>query len=394
MDSAALLGGLDPQAFLKRHWQKTPCLIRGAIPDLVSPISAEELAGLACEQGVEARIVQKTRRKPGWSVRHAPFAERDFTSLPARDWTLLVQDTDKYLPALAQLLDRFRFIPNWRIDDVMVSYAADGGGVGPHVDAYDVFLLQAQGFRRWSIGTAAHANLELPGLDLKQVRDFQAEQEWLLAPGDMLYLPPGVAHDGVAVGDCLTFSIGFRVPSDGEMLADIAGLLIERTDSDARYGDRDLRDSSRDPGLISNIARQRLRQRLKNLLRLDADALDQWFGCYITEPKPWLRPAVPRRRLDAARIRQLLQSRGLVRDPATNLCWMPGPRDLVRLFADGHCYPLPSRLASLAQLLCRQRDYPVTLLAAFGRDNVALDLFTELYNSGTVRSLSGSGNKK
>lgn len=385
MPSATLLGGLDPQTFLKRHWQKTPCLIRGAIPDLVSPISAEELARLACESGIEARIVQRVRRKPGWSVRHAPFTERDFTSLPTRDWTLLVQDVDKYVPELARLLDRFRFVPNWRVDDLMISYATDGGGVGPHVDAYDVFLLQAAGFRRWSISDQPHISLEIPELELKQLRDFQPQQEWLLGPGDMLYLPPGVAHDGVAIGDCLTFSIGFRVPSDAEMLADLAGLLIDGTDKDARYADPDLHDSSDDPGLISDVVRQRVGKRLKALLTLDTDMLDQWFGRFITEPKPWLRTSPPRRKLDLTRMKQLLQSRNLVRDPAVNMCWMPVSHDSIRLFMDGRCLALPARLKPLAQMLCRQHDYPATLLRSFRHDTKALELFTELYNSGTVR---------
>ncbi|MGH8401349.1 MAG: cupin domain-containing protein, partial [Gammaproteobacteria bacterium] len=341
--------------------------------------------GLACESGIEARIVQKVRRKPCWSVRHGPFTEHDFMSLPARDWTLLVQDVEKYVPELAQLLDLFRFVPNWRVDDLMVSYATDGGGVGPHVDAYDVFLLQAAGFRRWSINNEPHISLEIPGLELKQLRDFQPQQEWLLGPGDMLYLPPSVAHDGVAVGDCLTFSIGFRAPSDAEMLADLAGLLIDETDKDARYADPDLHDSSDDPGLISDIVRQRVRKRLKVLLSLDADMLDQWFGCFITEPKPWLRSSPPRRKLDVSQMKLLLQSRKLVRDPAANLCWMPVSQGSIRLFVDGRCYTLPGRLVPLAQMLCRQHDYTAALSRPFRHDTKALELFTELYNSGTVR---------
>jgi 50S ribosomal protein L16 3-hydroxylase len=385
MPSATPLGELDPHTFLKRYWQKSSCLIRAALPELVSPISPEELAGLACETEIEARIVQKVRRKPGWSVRHGPFTEDVFTTLPARDWTLLVQDTDKYVPELARLLDRFRFIPNWRIDDLMVSYATDGGGVGPHVDAYDVFLLQAQGFRRWSISTEVHAEAEIPGLELKQVRDFRPQQEWLLGPGDMLYLPPGVAHHGIAVGDCLTFSIGFRAPSDAEMLADLAGWLIEKTDKSARYSDPDLRDSSADPGLISDLTRRRLRKRLKALLTTDTATLDKWFGCFITEPKPWLRTVPPRRRLDVTQMKQLLLNHKLVRDPAVAMCWIPGSRDRIQLFVAGHCYPLPAKLTPLIQVLCRQHEYPATQLRALRLDTEALKLFTELYNSGTVR---------
>ncbi|HET7921342.1 MAG TPA: cupin domain-containing protein [Gammaproteobacteria bacterium] len=388
MSATALLGGLTPRVFLERHWQKSACLIRGALPDPVSPISAEELAGLACEAGVEARLVRRIARKPGWSVRHAPFVEHDFTRLPAHGWTLLVQDVDKYVPALARLLDAFRFVPNWRVDDVMVSYATDGGGVGPHVDAYDVFLLQVQGFRRWAISRQLHASLVQPGLELKQVRDFRAEQEWLLAPGDMLYLPPGVAHDGIAVGDCMTFSIGFRTPSDSEMLADFAGLLIGATDREARYADPGLRDSSADPGRIAERSLREIRRRLTAHLRTDNDTLNRWFGCFITEPKPWLRPVAPRRPLTPAAMKTRL-SAGLRRDPAALLCWMPA-RPGLHLFANGHCHNLPRSLAPLAQWLCHERDYPGTELVRFARNPSALALFTSLYNSGTVRSLRKS----
>jgi 50S ribosomal protein L16 3-hydroxylase len=385
MPLVTLLGGLDPDTFLKRYWQKAPLLIRGAIPDISPPISAEELAGLACETGVESRIVQKTRREPGWSVRHGPFSGQDFTKLPGSDWTLLVQDVDKYVPALAQLLDRFRFVPNWRIDDIMVSYAANGGGVGPHVDAYDVFLLQAQGFRRWSISTRPHEEADVPGLDLKQVRGFQAQEEWLLGPGDMLYLPPGVAHDGIAVGECLTFSIGFRVPSDAEMLADLAGLLIERSDKNARYGDPDLKDSSTDPGLITDVVRKRMRQRVKALLTLDDAAFDDWFGCFITEPKPWLRVVTPRRKMTTAQVGALLVTHELRRDAATNLCWAPGPNHTVRIFADGRSFTLPANTVELVRLLCRQYACSRGQLKTYARNKSALQLITDLCNAGVVR---------
>lgn len=384
MHAATLLGGLDPDTFLKRYWQKTPLLIRGAIPDISSPIGAEELAGLSCETGVESRIVQKTRRKPGWSVQHGPFSEQDFANLPPSAWTLLVQDVDKYVPALAQLLDQFRFVPNWRIDDIMVSYAANGGGVGPHVDAYDVFLLQAKGFRRWAISTEPHAEADVAGLELKQVRDFHPQQEWLLGPGDMLYLPPGVAHDGIAVGECLTFSIGFRIPTDAEMLADLAGLLIEKCGQDARYGDPDLKDSSADPGLIADTVRRRMRRRMKTLLTLDDAAFDDWFGRFITEPKPWLRSAPRRRKLSLAQVRSLLATHDLQRDAATNLCWSPGPNRTAHLFANGQSYALPANTVELARLLCRQYSCPRANLQRYASNKSALQLITELCNAGVV----------
>lgn len=170
------LGGLAAHTFLKRHWQKSPCLIRQAFPGFVSPISPDELAGLACEPGVESRLVLKTRKQPGWLVRHGPFTEKDFRALPGKNWTLLVQDTDKHLAELAQFLAYFDFILNWRIDDLMISYASDGGSVGPHVDNYDVFLLQAQGHRHWAISRKPHQTATTTGLELRQIRGFKPQQ--------------------------------------------------------------------------------------------------------------------------------------------------------------------------------------------------------------------------
>lgn len=379
------LGKLGPDTFLERYWQKQPCLIRDAFPGYLTPISPEELAGLACEEGVEARLVAKSGRQPGWSVRHGPFKETDFTALPARNWTLLVQDVDKYVPRIAELLDCFRFVPNWRIDDVMISYAADGGGVGPHVDAYDVFLLQVQGFRRWSISTVPHVQLEAPGLELKQIKDFRPRQEWLLAPGDMLYLPPGVAHDGIAVGDCMTFSIGFRTPADTEMLADLSGWLLERLSQDSRYADPGLTDASGDPGLISSNARRQMRQRLKSALTLDSDEFEEWFGCFITEPKPWLAISAPRRQINNQKLRVLLEKFPMARHAQALMCWMPGQGNRIHLFVNGHRYTVSARLKELVQYLTRERRYSKHTLQTLSRSRDAQQLLIELYNAGAIR---------
>ena len=184
------LGGLAPRAFLEKYWQKQPLLVRGAVPDIAVPLSTDALLALACEPGVISRLVTAPRDDAGWSLRHGPFDARDFKALPADGWTLLIQEADRLVEAFAALLERFRFAPNWRLDDVMVSYATDGGGIGPHIDRYDVFLIQAQGRRRWRIaGEPSEAG----------PAEFEHDREWVLDPGDALYLPPGIAHDGVAV---------------------------------------------------------------------------------------------------------------------------------------------------------------------------------------------------
>ena len=385
MKHAASLGDLTAQTFLKRYWQKSPHLIRKAFPQIISPISAEELAGLACETGVESRLVIKTRGKPGWHVRHGPFKEKDFRTLPKKNWTLLVQDADKHLPELADFLTHFYFIPTWRIDDLMISFAADGGSVGPHIDAYDVFLLQVQGQRRWSISQKHHAQVLNPGFELSQIRKFKPQHTWLLEPGDMLYLPPGVAHHGIAAGECMTFSIGFRAPADAEMLADLSTLLLTRLDKEKRYTDSDLMPAQMNPGLITNKARTAIRKRMCNTIRLSPGELDEWFGCFITEPKPWLVPGPARRSLTPAALQpKLFKHKKLVRDPAVNIAWYEARSHQIKLFVNGRCHILPAGLSGFAMTLCGQRIYNASVLARWLRNRHAIKLLTEMYNQGLL----------
>ena len=379
--TAALLGGLSPKEFLRRHWQKKPLLVRNAFPGFTSPLAPEELAGLACEPGVESRLVMQTRKAPGWKLSHGPFKHADFKRLPKDRWTLLVQDVDKHLPALADLLQPFRFIPDWRIDDLMVSYAADGGSVGPHVDAYDVFLLQAEGMRRWDISAAPHADADTPGLELKQVRDLKPEESWLLMPGDMLYLPPGVAHHGVAFGECMTFSVGFRAPSKAEMLADFTGLLMHAGDRQVHYTDPDLSPTAH-PGELTAAARARARAMVRSRLHPDDENLDIWFGRYLTEAKPWLKPEPPARRCTAAMLRsRLAAGRGLYWHPAVRVAWFRA-RGGCHLFVDGAHHLLPSRLASLVELLGDSRRIEASALRRHAAKPGVQTLLLQFINAG------------
>ena len=209
-----LLGGLTPAQFLAEYWQKKPLLIRQALPDFGEAIEADELAGLACEDHIESRIIRGSGADNNWQQQHGPFEEQIFDKLGDKDWTLLVQAVDHYIPEVAKLKDRFRFIPDWRLDDVMVSFAAPGGSVGPHLDQYDVFLLQGQGRRNWQVGERiTQAPSLLPHPELQLLSDFNCSDNYMLEPGDMLYLPPGFPHWGIAVDPCTTYSIGFRAPS-------------------------------------------------------------------------------------------------------------------------------------------------------------------------------------
>ncbi|MDJ0832124.1 MAG: cupin domain-containing protein [Gammaproteobacteria bacterium] len=247
------LANFDIDEFLADYWQQQPLLIRQALPGFQSPISAEELAGLACEQGVHSRLVIEQAAESPWLLHYGPFSEEDFTSLPQTHYSLLVSECEKWLPELRPLVELFNFIPSWRIDDLMISYAPDQGSVGPHIDEYDVFLLQASGRRHWSIIDHKLDKPDIiPNLDLALLQEFEADREWTLEPGDMLYLPPKIAHHGVAVGDgCMTYSVGFRAPAASDVMD---SFLLETNDqglTNERYRDIAL-DRQRDPAEITD----------------------------------------------------------------------------------------------------------------------------------------------
>lgn len=279
--------GMAPRAFLRDYWHKRPLLVRGAFPGYVSPIEPEDLAGLACEEGVLARLIQHDRARDAWTVRSGPFPEEIFPDLGERDWTLLVQDMDKWDPDIAALLPAFGFLPRWRVDDIMVSFAATGGSVGAHVDHYDVFLLQAMGHRRWQIDASDAMGRGKPPLafrddaEIKLLREFTPTHDWVLEPGDMLYLPPEVPHHGVAEDPCLTFSLGMRAPSVAELMGDYVDTLAAEADDALRYADRDLGPAG-DPHEIDADAMTRVVEALNAVRMADADALGDWFGRFIT----------------------------------------------------------------------------------------------------------------
>ena len=285
----ALLGGLSAAAFMRRHWQRKPLLVRGAWPDALPGVDRSRLFALAARDDVESRLVVRTGAR--WSVRPGPLARRALPALAAPAWTLLVQGVDLHDDAAHRLLGAFRFVGDARLDDVMCSYASDGGGVGPHVDSYDVFLLQVVGRRRWRIGRAAGTRLR-DDVPLKMLVDFSASDEWLLEPGDMLYLPPGWAHDGVAEGECITASIGFRAPRADELGAEVAQRVAEAA-GDADEGDgAAARGLYRDAGALPTDRPARIPESLQRfaddaLRRLLADrgAQARALGEILSEPK-------------------------------------------------------------------------------------------------------------
>ena len=362
--------GMPAADFLRDFWQKKPLLIRQAFPGYQSPLQPEDLAGLACEDGVLARLIEHDAAGDGWRVRHGPFAEEDFPGLPDHDWTLLVQDMDKWDGDLRALLDRFDFLPRWRIDDVMVSFAATGGSVGAHVDQYDVFLLQAQGHRRWQIDASDAPPLAFrDDVELKLLRDFHPDHDWVLAPGDMLYLPPGVPHHGIGQDPCLTFSVGMRAPATAELLGDYVDALCAEAPDALRYADPDLQPP-RDAHEIDEAAMQRVVEALRQLRMDDPDRFGDWFGGFVTTYRSAVQPAAddtPRPRIEVEW--DLGHGALLQRHPWSRMAWRRASKG-ARLYAGGQAHALPVRDA---QRLAAANEVDGTLydsLSAAGRDVV------------------------
>lgn len=376
--TAKLPLGMTAAQFLRDYWQKRPLLIRNAFPDFHPPIAPEDLAGLACEDGALSRLIKHDERRERWKVKTGPLSETDFAKTGDADWTLLVQDVDKWDADVARLLEPFRFLPSWRVDDIMVSYAEPGGGVGAHVDQYDVFLLQGLGQRHWAISTDPQAPRDFrPDVELKQLRHFEPTHEWLLEPGDMLYLPPGVPHDGVAFGGpCMTFSIGMRAPSQAELTGDLADYLAERLGEEQRYADPDLAPA-RSVGEIDQAALARLKNALPFAAGLDQDSLRDWFGRFITRYRNAQTPAPPAKPLgEAALLKQLAAGAQLLRHPWSRMAWSRDKAGAM-LFANGHAWPASP---ALAERLCAQR----TLAFAEPPAGADLALLLALVNEGQL----------
>jgi 50S ribosomal protein L16 3-hydroxylase len=372
-----LLGDLPPQTFLKQYWQKQSLLIRGAVPTITAPLSTDALLDLACESNVISRLITVPRADANWSLRRGPFAPRDFKTLPDYGWTLLIQEADRHVEACAALLERFRFVPNWRVDDVMVSYATDGGGVGPHIDRYDVFLIQAQGRRRWRIADEPLKDERLlPGVELPVLAEFEHDREWVLEPGDMLYLPPGIAHEGVAVGECVTCSAGFRVPDPRELCAGFLRQLAPSVFDEIRYCDLD-------PGLpeqlgeIPAAARRQLRESARQLFA--GEDFDNWVGRFLTQPLRGAGPKVDARCNSVAQVRERLEGGEILRRSApSHFAWYRDAGGAVQLFVGGECYPLGKGRESEAELLCGREILDEVALRPLLRRQRFAEILTDL----------------
>ena len=339
-----LLGGLSPQLFMKRHWQKKPLLVRQAIPGFKPLLDRAALFELAADEDVQSRmVIQEPDQVPAWRFKQGPFERRAFPALKRPGWTLLVQGVDLHHNAVHDLMNQFRFVPDARLDDLMISYASDGGGVGPHTDSYDVFLLQAHGRRKWRIGRQKDVSLQ-PDVPLKILANFVPEQEFVLEPGDMLYLPPRYAHDGIAEGECMTYSIGFRIPNRAELAREI----LQRLSDDAEdlvgvslYRDPNqpaVNQPSEIPPHMLEFAQDALRGALQ-----DPDALGRALGEYMTEPKAsvWFDTSEPDAHRDNVSIRL---------DRRTKMMF-----DTRHIFINGESFRAGGRDATLMRRLADER---------------------------------------
>ena len=385
MAVATVLGQISAADFLRDYWQKKPLLIRQAVADFISPLSPEELAGLACEEDVPARLVLERGGDYPWQLKQGPFTEADFMSLPEDGYSLLVTDCEKLIPDLMHLVKRFRFLPDWRIDDLMISYAPPGGSVGAHIDEYDVFLLQGMGRRRWQIEYPIVHNEFMPGLDIRLLKEFTPTHEWLLEPGDMLYLPPGVPHHGVAIDPCMTFSIGFRAPLWHELAAGVADRLQLRADQAARYTDAALSPQA-NPGVLDDAARRHLREGVRTLLAADEALLDRLIAETLSE-RPLDHAAFDPQQepLTVAELKAELAAgmERLMRTPSQRLILVEEPAPY--LAVDGATIELSPARLPLARLLTATVFLDSAAVLAAIETEEAADWLAELYANGTVQ---------
>lgn len=362
----ALLGGITAAQFMRRHWQKKPLLVRQAIAGFQPPVPRTELFALAAQEGVESRLVQQLDGDV-WKLQSGPLARRALPPLARRQWTLLVQGMDLHDERVHALLQQFRFVPDARLDDLMVSYASDGGGVGPHFDSYDVFLLQAHGQRRWRIGRQKDLTLR-DDVPMKILAHFEPEEEYVLEPGDLLYLPPRWAHDGVAEGECMTYSVGFRVPERTDLAQELLVRLADEDDAD-KGGALLYRDPKQPavaqpaqiPEALHTFARAALERALAQPL-----AMERALGEYLTEPKSnvWFEPGPEGGLLEQLRL-----------DRRTRMVY-----DAHHIFINGDSYRAAGRDAALMRQLADQRQLDRAALAS--ASDAALELLSEWCGAG------------
>lgn len=371
-----LLGGLTPQAFLRDYWQKRPLLVRQALPGFGNQLGPEDLQRLACREDAESRLVRLSRGQ--WRLDHGPFQAEELDQLPRRNWSLLVSGVNMLLPYGDRLLRAFGFLPHARLDDLMVSYAPDGGGVGPHFDSYDVFLLQGLGRRRWEISDQRDLDL-VENAPLRILKRFEPTQSWELEPGDLLYLPPKYAHNGIALGPCMTWSIGFRAPKAGEICAAFLDYLQDRMgDSLELYADPDLTPPDH-PAELTPMMLDRLAAMLQRIRWSSADIHD-FLGRYLSEPKPEVFFEPPKRPIPLEQFAQSAMEHGLTLDARSRLLFIKGGL----FFINGENVQAPKACDKVLMELADHRGIAARKLSAS-----ILPILYEWYGAGYLHPNTG-----
>jgi 50S ribosomal protein L16 3-hydroxylase len=372
-----LLGNLSIDEFLRDYWQQKPVLIRNAWPNFEPLLSAQELAGLSLEDDIESRLILEQGQDGPWEIRKGPFSETDYRSLPKSHWTLLIQAIDHWVPEAAELLEHFRFIPSWRIDDLMISYAVDGGSVGPHYDQYDVFLLQAEGQREWRIGQHCDSNSPIIGnTRLRILSEFEETERWVLNPGDMLYLPPQLAHYGIAQGECMTYSIGFRAPSVSQLLETSLDVVLPTLTENQRYCDAGIQ-----PAVSASRIDQQATERLANLLTSELqkpEVLAKILGQLMTEPK--YSELLPEAESEITWDEWLdtVEGESLLRHEHARFAYFTDDNQCL-FFNHGECTVLPKPCTQLVATLGDYRQYSIDQLQHLALDDQGKNLLLQLW---------------
>ena len=384
------LGGMSAETFLRDYWQKKPLLIRQAFPDFETPLSPDELAGLSCEEEVNSRIIIERGGEHPWQAIHGPMDESVFEKMPETHWTLVVNDLEKYVPELIWITDQFRFIPEWHLDDLMSSWAADQGTVGPHVDLYDVFILQGEGRRRWQINTqpVAEDNV-IPGLAIRLQKEFNVEQEWILETGDMLYIPSGVSHHGVSLGESTSYSIGFKATSHEALVNDFIAHITSNLSINKTYNIPN-EGVPEHPNEITSAAIEEVRNIFRDYLDPQHPELPRWFGRYVSDAKMDYLHECQQTVEHFSDLKGLEQKYGapFYRHPSSRFAFTELPQGTagtndssdVILFVDGNDFTVSK---SFAYELCDHRELDLNRLEQVATDEEQ-SLLIEFYNSGKL----------
>ena len=379
----SVFGDISVETFLKDYWQKKPLLIRNAFPSFKSPVEADEIAGLALEEDVESRIIIEDGPNHKWELECGPFSDERFDSLPEDKWTLLVQAVDQWVPEMADLLEHFKFIPSWRLDDIMVSFAPKGGSVGPHYDQYDVFLLQAEGQRKWQLGPECKPDTSLrTDTQLSILETMHVTEEWIVNPGDLLYIPPMYAHNGVAQNDCMTFSFGFRAPSSSDVLLGLSDLATDQLSEFDRYSDQGLTSALPTPSLIDDTSTNRvieiIQSKLENKLQVN-----RWLAETMTESKYEDLHEALEEALEWDEIANFINPEfQLVQNETTRWAYFTHEQDFY-LFVNGieYSFDNSSHTHELLSQIANNRHTPVAHLLNLLTDEKTQNILLDLINS-------------